>query len=73
MSSKPILYHQNGCGMCKAAQMMLEKKGIEYDSVTINPDNVDEFIAKGIMGTPAIEVDGRILLKKDAMDWIKGN
>lgn len=70
--SKPILYHQHGCGMCKALEMMLIKKGIEFESILITLDNIEEYKEKGIEGTPALEVDGKILIKKEASDWVKG-
>ncbi len=69
--NKPIFYHQNGCGMCKALEMMLNKKGIEFDSILITLDNIDEYKEKGILGTPALEVGGKILIKKEASDWVK--
>lgn len=64
--SKPILYHQNGCGMCKVVEMLLEKKGIEYESCT----DLDEMIQKGITGIPTLEVDGQRFIKKECLDWI---
>jgi len=70
--NKPILYHQNGCGMCKALEMMLTKKGIEFESILITLDNIEEYREKGITGTPALEVNNKILIKKEASDWVKG-
>ena len=64
--SKPILYHQNGCGMCKAVEMLLNKKGIEFESCK----DVDVMIQKGITGTPTLEVDGHRYVKKECLDWI---
>lgn len=64
--SKPILYHQQGCGMCKAVEMLLERKGIEYDSC----ENVEEMIQKGITATPTLEVDGQRFVKKECLDYI---
>lgn len=64
--SKPILYHQNGCGMCKAVEMLLRKKGIEFESCT----DVDLMLQKGITGTPTLEVDGQRFIKKECLDWI---
>ena len=63
---KVILYHQESCGMCKAVEMMLKKKGIEYESCT----DVDEMIGKGINGTPALEVDGKLYIKGECRDWL---
>ena len=70
--TKPILYHQHGCGMCRAIEMLLNKKGIEFDSILITTDNVEEFREKGILATPTLEVDGHRYVKKDCLDWING-
>lgn len=69
---KPIFYHQEGCGMCKALEMMLQRKGIDYESVLITLDNVEVYRDKGITGIPALEVEGNILIKKEASDWVRG-
>ena len=63
-----ILYHQDGCGMCKAVEMQLNKKGIKFESCK----DIDLMLSKGITGTPAIEVDGKLFVKKECLDWIKG-
>lgn len=64
--NKPVLYHQEGCGMCRSLEMILNKKGIEFESCT----DVDEMIKKGITGTPTLEVDGHRYVKKECLDWI---
>ena len=64
--SKPIFYHQNGCGMCRAVEMKLKQKGIEFESCT----DVDEMIKRGITGTPTLEVDGHRYVKGECRDWI---
>ena len=63
-----ILYHQEGCGMCKAIEMQLKKNNISYESCT----DVDEMKTKGINHTPILEVDGEQLVGKDILDWIRG-
>lgn len=52
--------------MCKAVEMLLERKGIEYESCT----DIDEMIQKGITGIPTLEVDGQRFIKKECLDWI---
>lgn len=69
--NKPTLYTQNGCGMCRAIHMLLDKKNIDHNEVIITPDNVDEFKAKGITATPTLEVDGHLYIKKEASDWVR--
>ena len=61
-----ILYHQKGCGMCASFEMLLKSKNIEYTSVM----DVAEMQAKGIRHTPALSVDGEILMGKAILDWI---
>lgn len=63
-----ILYHQDGCGMCRTVEMMLNKKGIKYDSCK----DVDTMLERGISGTPALDVDGKLYIKKEILDWIRG-
>ena len=66
------LYHQHGCGMCQAIEMMLKKKGIEYESILITTENVDQYKVEGIMGTPTLDVDGVKYFKKECLDWVRG-
>ena len=66
--NKPILYHQDGCGMCKAIEMMLNKKGIEFESVK----DIEVMKSRGITGTPTLEVDGQRYVKNQCLDWIRG-
>lgn len=65
-----ILYHQNGCGMCKAVEMLLKKKGIQFESRLITVDNVEEAQKLGIMGTPTLVVGDQMFVKKQCLDWI---
>ena len=63
---KVVLYHQHGCGMCKAVEMLLQKKNIDYESVT----DVDEMLARGVTGTPTLDVDDKRFVKRECLDWI---
>ena len=67
---KPVFYHQQSCGMCRAVEMMLNKRGIEYDSFLITPENIREAEKAGVMGTPTLVVDGKMYVKKECIDWI---
>ena len=68
---KPILYHQRSCGMCKAVEMMLQKRGIEYESRLVDEEaNMEEAKRIGVSGTPALAVDGKVYLKRECLDWI---
>ena len=68
--SNVVLYHQQGCGMCRAVEMMLKQKGIEFESKLITPENVNEFKSMGIEATPTLEVDGQRFVKKECLDYI---
>ena len=52
MKDNVILYHQHGCGMCKAVEMLLNKKNIKYESKLLTLDNIEEAQKEGITGTP---------------------
>ena len=67
---KPILYHQKSCGMCKAVEMLLSRRGIEHESIEIGPDNMDVAEKAGVTGTPTLVVDGKMYIKKECIDWI---
>lgn len=68
--SKPTLFTQNGCGMCRAIHMLMDKKKIDYNEVIITLDTVDKFKEEGIMTTPTLEVDGQRLTGKELRDWV---
>lgn len=62
------LFHQHGCPMCRAVKMSLDKKRISYEE----SDDIDEMKALGIMHTPVLSVDGKLLSGRDIMAWING-
>ena len=62
-----IFYHQDGCPQCKMVKMLLDKKKISYNSCK----DIEEMKNKGLYSTPALEVDGKMLIGKPMMDWIK--
>lgn len=68
--SKPVLYHQSGCGMCKAVEMLLNKKGIEFESRLITPENIEKAKELGITSTPTLVVGDQVFVKKQCLDWI---
>lgn len=63
---KPILYHQESCGICRMLKMALEKKGIEYESIM----DTDKMMELGITHTPVLEVDGVRMDAKEALRWV---
>ena len=61
-----ILYHQKGCGMCATVEMLLKRKNIDYTSVM----DIEQMQAEGINHTPALRVDGELLMGRDIINWI---
>ena len=70
MKDNVILYHQHGCGMCKAVEIALSRKGIKYESKLITLDNIEEAQAKGITGTPTLVVGEQKFFRRECLDWI---
>ena len=61
------LYSQPGCPQCRMVHMMLDNAGIKYDEC----QELEEMQAAGIQHTPALEVDGNILMGRDLFAFIK--
>lgn len=61
-----ILYHQDGCGMCKTVEMMLNRNNIRYKSVK----DLEVMKAKGINHTPVLSVNGTLKQGKEIIDYI---
>lgn len=66
MENTITFYHTATCPQCRMVKMLLDKYGIQYNPCL----DVEEMKEKGIMHTPAIEVEGEILQGKPMMDWI---
>lgn len=58
--------YSTGCPKCKVLQSKLESKKISYVVVS----DVSSIIAKGITTVPVLEIDGRLLDFKKAVDWV---
>jgi glutaredoxin len=72
MKDNIILYHQDGCPQCKLFFTLLKNKNIEFTSIK----DVDLMISLNITHTPTIEVNGKRMTGKEAINWInsyKGN
>lgn len=62
-----ILYKGTTCPKCKVIALKLDKKGIEYKTVT----DVNYMLSIGIHTIPTLEVDGeRYVDVKACSDWI---
>ena len=58
--------YSTGCPKCNVLKSKLDSKSIPYVVVS----DVSSIIAKGITAVPALEIDGRLLDFKKAVDWV---
>ena len=63
---KVILY-EHGCPNCLRLKSRLDEKGIQYEDVT----DIELMKAKGFTSAPKLEVDGKILDFKSAINGVK--
>ena len=61
-----VVLYTTHCPKCKVLEAKLKMKKVEYDEVT----DADLMIEKGFMSAPMLEVDGKIMNFKDAVDWL---
>lgn len=60
--------YSTGCPKCKVLKAKLDQKNLDYEVIS----DEDLMIEKGMMSVPQLEVDGKMLLFKEAIDWING-
>lgn len=65
-----VLYTSH-CPKCKVLEMKLKQKGIEYQEVDIDPKNLEYLLSQGIQSAPCLKVDNKLLLFKEAIDFVK--
>ena len=61
-----ITLYSTHCPRCVMLEKKMGMKNIEYK---VN-DDVDLMTEKGITTIPALEVDGKIMEFKEAVDWV---
>lgn len=61
-----VVLYSTGCPKCNVLEKKLLSAGIEYEIV----NDADLMINKGFTSTPMLEVDGKDLDFKKAVDWI---
>lgn len=62
-----IILYSTGCPLCRHLENQLKAKNINYS----HNGNIDEMLSKGIQSLPQLEVNGKLMLYKDALDWVK--
>lgn len=65
MGEKVVLY-EHGCPRCKVLKSKLDQKGIEYENIS----DVEVMKAKGFTEAPKLEVEGKVMDFKEAVEWI---
>ncbi len=61
-----VILYSTGCPKCKVLEAKLNRRKIEYQTVT----DVDVMESKGFMSVPMLEVDGEIMNYREAVDWV---
>lgn len=54
------------CPKCLVLEAKLNQKQIEYEEI----NDVDEIIKLGYKSAPLLKVDDKIMLFKEALDWV---
>ena len=66
--SEIVLYHQDSCGQCKMAEILLKKNNIDF----ISCKDINTMKGLGIQHTPTLSVDGKLFTSLKEIDtWIK--
>ena len=61
-----VILYEHGCPRCKVLKAKLDQKDIQYQNIT----DVEVMKAKGFAEAPKLEVDGKIMDFKEAVEWI---
>ena len=66
--SEKIIFHSSHCPRCKVLESKLKQKRIEYEE----NNDIQIMIDKGLEMAPALEVDGKMMDFKEAINWNNG-
>ena len=61
-----IILYSNNCPRCKILKKKLDDNKINYEII----DDVDIMIDKGLSTVPVLEINGRMLDFKEAVEWV---
>lgn len=64
-----IILYSNNCPRCKILKRKLDDNKINYEII----DNVDTMIDKGLSTVPVLEINGRMLDFKEAVEWVNNS
>lgn len=61
-----IILYSNNCPRCKILKKKLDDNKINYEII----DDVDTMIDKGLSTVPVLEINGKMLDFKEAVEWV---
>ena len=64
-----IILYSNNCPRCKILKKKLNDNKINYEII----DDVDTMIDKGLSTVPVLEINGRMLDFKEAVEWVNNS
>lgn len=62
-----ITLYSTHCPKCNVLEKKLNIKKLEYTLV----EDEDLMVEKGFLSAPMLEVDGKVMTFKDAIDWLE--
>ena len=62
-----LIFFSTHCPKCKALEMLLKKKNIEYEE----HNNIQEMLKLGLQSAPGLMVNGKVMEFSAAVKWIK--
>lgn len=65
LNTKITLYSTN-CPKCRALEMKLDSKGVEYETCT----DTDRMVELGMSSAPSLDVDGKLMGFGEAIRWV---
>lgn len=66
--SEKIIFHSSHCPRCLILEKKLKEKGIQYEE----NNDIQVMLDKGLEMAPALEVDGKMMDFKEAVNWVNG-
>ena len=64
-----IILYSNNCPRCKILKKKLDDNKINYEII----DDVDTMIDKGLSTVPVLEINGRMLDFREAVEWVNNS
>ena len=72
---KKIVFYSTHCPHCRAVEIMLKKKNIQYEEIYIDPNKPEEvqvMLDLGLQSAPGLVVNGQVMDYNQALSWIRG-